>query len=218
MCCACQLPACRLAPVCLCCLLPRLPLSASLSSLLPESKLSGLPFPPASFPCLALCCPAFLWQLCACLSGRFYQQMCRGGLCCCGSGAAVLGGRCFFCFAAWRCVAVPFVTAVCLPDWPLLPALVPGWACCCISGVAAFGGFCFCFFSWRLAVLRFGPQFVSQPPAVRRNCCSGVGLTRRLPLLLPFSAPDWPAYVLLCRLRPPSLTQLRCICSTTLSW
>lgn len=154
----------------LACMAPPLALLVSCSpscplSGLPSSQIHRLPaFPPPSLPSLPCTLrPDLLWQLCACLSGRFHQLLCRGGLCCCVSGVAVLGG--FVSFALPPCTVshCPLVTAVCLPVWPLSPALVPGWACCCISGAAAFGGFCFCFFFLAVGCVAF--WFPSRCPA-----------------------------------------------------
>ncbi len=194
---------------------PGCPLSGVPFSLLSSPQFTRSPLFPALPPYLALSFPDPLWQLCACLSGRFYQLLCRGGLCCCISGVAVLGG--FVSFALLPCAVsrCPLVTAVCLPVWPLSPAPVPGWACCCILGAAAFGGFCFlllppggwlCCVSWP-ASCRATQLFVLgwHSPGARHFPCLSVR---------PIGQP-----VRCCAAcTPPSLTQLRCICSVTLSW
>ena len=199
-------------------LLPARPAASCLAFPCPSSPLHSLPsFPfslPALPPCLALCFPDLSWQLCACLSGRFYQLLCRGGLCCCISGAAVLGG--FVSFALLPCAVswCPLVTAVCLPVWPLSPAPVPGWACCCILGAAAFGGFFSAFppGGWLCCV--------SWPASCRATQLIVLGWhspgARHFPCLSvrPIGQP-----VRCCAAcTPPSLTQLRCICSITISW
>ena len=109
LCCACQLPACRLAPVCLCCLVPRLP-SFWLSLLHPARTtvyrnvlFSQPPLPALHFAALHFCgscvpaCLAAFTSYCAgagfvvtfrvllCLAGLFpllcCLALCRSAFC-----------------------------------------------------------------------------------------------------------------------------------------
>ena len=129
----------------------------------------------------------------ACLSGRFYQLMCRGRLCRCILVVPSLAGCCFM-------LSCPLFR--CFTRAAVVLRAVEGGADVSIHAT--------------LAAL---PCVASRSPEHARVLGGG---TQAPAALLPFSAPDLPACALLCRFHPPlppqvSLEQVRGLSPSTLT-
>ena len=143
----------------------------------PLPSRSSCLIPPASrvlapLPCLFGCCLLLPW-LFACLSGRFYQLLCRGRLCRCILGSALAGGVCF-------CFPFPFLL------------LYPGRRLCCVRLKVLL--------LYRSATLASLLRVAPRLPKHARVLGGGSQAPAALP---PLFSPDWPACALLCRFHPP---------------
>jgi hypothetical protein len=169
---------------------------SSLSSFTWLSLLPGLPCLPALRFAAYFSCGGCLP---ACLAA--FTSFCAGvGFAVAFWGVAVLGGFVSYLFFL-PCMMVPclFVAAVSLPVWPLLPALVPGWALLLHFMVPRVWQVCFCVSSLAGGRAALHLLLCRPAPCHARDCCLGVGPTRRPPL---FPAPLCARLASLCAAVP----------------